>query len=470
MSLNTDSGPTPLLFNDVYFNNWVKPLPPSPPVWAPFTRLPSELRLHIWHLALQQHRMIELDLCLKATTGKNDVPNYADDRGGARYAERNHLGRIVSSRNPSYTCSLRGRRSYAPTLSVLLRVSREARTAALSFYHIHLPLSTGQVLYLSSEYDVVYIRRPIVYDRNPLNTMLVDFLHDARAYDYKDHGIRHLALDVEFLRYLIGCWLGSAHLHPELLHPAAATSFADILRHKLRSLLCVTRFRNSSRYKGFPMIGGCARIHFAQTFPLRRRGHSTGGFHWLQADPRPGVELDLRQVLLPDDPRFLLQNWRKMEHTFGVTRNQQPTRRENDDDGGSCSFYICPTNPWSKPLPGHIVVDRAAAREAAAEADAVWSRDELAQYLEDEENTWYKVRWDWARLIPMEYRGALHQSPKYHYSSEEEAEMFKAMEKLPCTTIGMWLFPAEALPEPTQPRIHAFDLSALRPSLLLFQV
>lgn len=205
-AMENNPSPTPLLFNDVYFNSWVKPLAPSPPVWAPFPRLPFELRLRIWYLALQQHRMIELDLC--HTAGEDHVPNYAggcdygshytddqdyvlsfaDDSDGTGYADRNHLGRIVSSRTPSYTCRLRGRGSYAASLSVLLRVSREARAAALSFYHIHLPLSTGEVLYLSSECDVVYVRFRKIYYIKPLNAMLVDLLHDARAYDYKDHG------------------------------------------------------------------------------------------------------------------------------------------------------------------------------------------------------------------------------------------------------------------------------------------
>ena len=41
--------------------------------------------------------------------------------------------------------------------------------------------------------------------------------------------------------------------------------------------------------------------------------------------------------------------------------------------------------------------------------------------------------------------------------------MFEAMEKQPCTAIGMWLFPLEAFPPPTIPQLLSFNLSAVRP-------
>ena len=251
---------------------------------------------------------------------------------------------------------------------------------------------------------------------------------------------------------------------PEMLHPAAATSFADILRSKLRSLLCVVDFRGSTRGMGAPPLGGGWRSHFAQTFPLRRRGRVTGAFHWLQADPRPGIELDLRQVPIEDDPHLILRNWRQLEHLFGVTRNQQATR-ENDGGCGFC-LYVCPTKDWSTLEMQRMVRTGAGyVRQMEAEAEAVLSRDELAQYLQSEAEDWDRKRWYLARVF-----GGTRQSPKYSSDSREEAEIFEVMEKLPCTAIGMWLFPAEAFPPPTNPQLLSFNLSAVRPSLLLFQV
>lgn len=178
--------PTPRLFNDLYFDRESESISiPSPSTWTPFSRLPTELRVQIWQCALQQHRMIEIDV----------YPTAHDDNNTPPYTNRNHLGRIISGGN--YTPRLRGLGSYGPTLTPLFWVSREARTAALSFYHIHLPLGTGQVLYLSSEYDIVQVRprrpkpahwRPESEPRAHYGFILVDFLHDARAYDYKDHG------------------------------------------------------------------------------------------------------------------------------------------------------------------------------------------------------------------------------------------------------------------------------------------
>ncbi len=50
--------------------------------------------------------------------------------------------------------------------------------------------------------------------------------------------------------------------------------------------------------------------------------------------------------------------------------------------------------------------------------------------------------------------------------------MFEAMEKLPCTAIGMWLFRflAEAFPPPAIPQLISFNMAAVRPGLFLFQV
>ncbi|KAH6612914.1 hypothetical protein B0J18DRAFT_460782 [Chaetomium sp. MPI-SDFR-AT-0129] len=473
----TNLDPTPLLFNDVYFERHSEStFSPSPFTWAPFSRLPAELRLHIWKLSLQQHRMIEVDIL---TIARNDIPQYTN---------RNHLGRIISDKN--YTRRLRGRESYALSLTPLLRVSHEARAAALSFYHIHLPLNTGQVLYLNSEYDVVYARPR--HKKHPVGFnylqdhmfLLVDFLHDVRAYDHKDHGITRLALDGQILNSFLDYFQGNTWLTPDKLHPTAAASFAAILRHKLHTLFYIVDFRYSARGMGPNPFSSGWRTHFAQSFPIRRRGHVVGGFQWFPADPRPGVALDLRQVPLWEDPRTMLQGWRDLERVFflfdsGVPAgNQQQaaaTSRESDDDGGhgGCRVYICPTQKWPTvpntwPPVVQPTIDLDAEheiQERAAEREAVWSRDELRQHFRDEVTQWEKQRAN----TPY----SLQDSPpdsKYSTDSPEEMEVFLEMEKLPCTAIGMWLMEAEAFPPPTDRRFHTFNLSSIRPGLLLFQV
>ncbi len=191
----------PVLFNDVYTNSWeaLSPAPvPDGAVFVRFPRLPVELRLHIWLLYLRRHRMIEVDISSAIDDDEPDIPE-------SRYTDRNHLGRVISGGR--YILANRGRESIPTPL--IFQVNREARGAALSFYQIHLPFPgwqhKKQVLYLNPKYDVVFVRprdRPIPPDwiwryQRPegpepeFAKLLVDFLHDARAYDCKGQGYTH---------------------------------------------------------------------------------------------------------------------------------------------------------------------------------------------------------------------------------------------------------------------------------------
>lgn len=173
------------IYNDVHFRPRNQVICDS---WALFPQLLPELRLHIWQVFLQQHRMIELGI--RADGDENGPQSHY-------YTDRNHLGNIVSGRNYSLTISGRG---YTASLSPLLRVSSEARQAALDFYRVQLPfpLRDGErVLYLNPEYDVLYVRPEFrspnmpptdVQPKPRAASVLVDFLHDARAYDPKDKG------------------------------------------------------------------------------------------------------------------------------------------------------------------------------------------------------------------------------------------------------------------------------------------
>ena len=226
---------------------------------------------------------------------------------------------------------------------------------------------------------------------------------------------------------------------PASLHPVAAASFTDILQNKLHSLLCVIEFRHDTRGLGGSPTPGW-HFHFAQTFPFRRRGLPTGAFHWLTADPRPGVEIDLRQLPLHVDPRDVFRDWCQLELAFGISRTQRATRFR---------FYICPTLSWL------------AQHDAEEEQEEVWSRGELAGFLEREAEFWFKECGWYASLLGL---------PKYEYAYREDTEMLEAMKKLPCTAIGMWLFPAEAFKEPTIPHRLCFDVRTARPGLFLFEV
>ena len=171
---------------------------------------------------------------------------------------------------------------------------------------------------------------------------------------------------------------------PASLHPVAAASFTDILRNKLHSLLYVVGFRNSTRALGEFPAPEC-RFHFAQTFPLRQRGHPTGAFHWLIADPRPGVESDLRQLPLDADPRDISRRWRQLELAFGITQTQRVT---NENDLYRFRFYICPSQFWlAREGTATVGAEQEPEEERTAtvgameeqeeEQDEVWSRGTL---------------------------------------------------------------------------------------------
>jgi hypothetical protein len=200
--------PSFALFNDVHFRHRPSHFPvpvditdtssitshtPTIATWPSFPRLPAELRLYIWLSCLRRHRLIEVDV--RAADHENDTTYPGDHVSSSRYyTDRNHRGKIVSGRG--YTLNIRGRGSYAASLSPLLWVNSEARRAALNFYQIHLPfpgLREERVLYLNPAYDVVYVRPqlPKMTSFRPIpniSTLLADFLHDVKAYDYKDQG------------------------------------------------------------------------------------------------------------------------------------------------------------------------------------------------------------------------------------------------------------------------------------------
>ena len=175
------SAPHLRLLNDAYF----QPSTPDSAThrnWALFSRLPAELRLHVWLLSLRQHRMIEL--FLRSDEVKAEAPS-ANQRLVAGdppqyYATSNSLGRVVSGRD--YKPALSGP-GYPASLNPLLWVNSEARRAALSFYRIHLPHDGDRILYLNPEYDVLF-----VHPRALPSPVVADFLHDVRAYDPQDQG------------------------------------------------------------------------------------------------------------------------------------------------------------------------------------------------------------------------------------------------------------------------------------------
>ncbi len=251
-------------------------------------------------------------------------------------------------------------------------------------------------------------------------------------------------------------------LTPMMVHPVAATSFANILRSRLRSVLCVVHFRDQMR--GMPEVstGTGIRHHFAQALPLRRRGLPAGAFDWLETDPRPAVDVDLKQISLAGDPRPLAHGWKRLEKAFGVRE------RAKDSD---FRLYICPTLRWS---PGHN--PRQNFTPGQPYPPPKWSRSELARHLREEEKDWLAKRQLADSLLGVlvlagPVTGPLSEPRSIpRHGLMVDAETFERWERAPTTAVGMWVFPAEAFEDRKNRRSNLFDVSHVRPGLVLFDV
>lgn len=283
------------------------------------------------------------------------------------------------------------------------------------------------------------------------------------------------------------------------MHPIAAASFTRILQHGLRTLLFLVPFRERhrgqavrfrERYRGqanIPSDGD--QCHFAQTFPLARRDCPAGSFDWLEADPRPGVEVDIRNLTLGDDPRSLAQNWKQLEQAFGIARpTDRPQQQQHQQQAetnrtvaAGLRLYVCPSMIWPycereevrrqisryPPLhlsqPGFPVAQLLEGKDEEEEQP----RSELKRHLREEDEYWQYSRSCFHDAVRVASPNAGIVPTQ---GSLMDAETFERMERLSCTAIGMWLFPAEAFGKPTDVRQIAFDMSAVKPGLFLFDV
>ena len=213
--------------------------------------------------------------------------------------------------------------------------------------------------------------------------------------------------------------------------------------------------------------------------PLVRREHPAGAFHWFDQDSRPGVDIDIRQLPLGQDPRILVCGWKQLEQAFGVARaaEPQPGARDTAGDAG-LRLYICPRVAWPKYEREDVVrMNRSAAQlglawtrmdEGEGEEEEPGPRAQLARHLRNEAADWQRSRtWIHESFNLSIFPDAV-MMPRQGYVLD--AETFENMERLPCTAIGLWLFPAEAFKEPTVPRRFCYNLSPVRPGLFLFEV
>ena len=152
------------------------------PQFPMFPRLPIEIALAIWKCVLQRHRLISITVI---DNDSNNSPPRSSPQ--SLYTARNGLGNTISRKNYRLSITTNHR------LSPLLRVSRESRQAALEFYRLHIPCDFNvhgerRCLYLNPEFDFLHMKPEGVPE------ILVDFVHDVKAYDPLGFGVLNMVI------------------------------------------------------------------------------------------------------------------------------------------------------------------------------------------------------------------------------------------------------------------------------------
>ncbi|KAI3325830.1 hypothetical protein HD806DRAFT_553102 [Xylariaceae sp. AK1471] len=353
-----------------------------------FALLPAELRLDIWQLSLQRSRFISISL----------LPNkhYQDQpqEKQSLYRTQNDLGKVISGTH--YHVTAHG----SQLLSKLLRVSSEARQAALQFYRVYLPchfeLGDRQgygTLLFNPEFDILHIQPGRdIHD-------FVDFLHDLRAYDPLNFGLLNLALDQNGIANLPAINMSD-------LERASRAAFTDIIAN-LRQVYFVC-LENAGRIYLGPLGG----IHTVTGFEFHRSRpimSTIPAFDRIAQDPRDGITRDLSRVFVGTlDPRKMPSRWHLLLDTWQI---RHPHR------GPEYRFLV--SNGWGS-------------GRTAKKAKKIFDRDSAAEWLRQEDERWTAGQERHAASI-------LRSGGTLPVESPEE------LERAPRPAIGFWLFPIEAL-------------------------
>ena len=262
-----------------------------------FPLLPTELRLHIWTLALHRERLIRVNV--------SAVNPNSDSSAAAGY--RVHVDGYK-------------------LLSKLMRVTFESRQAVLAFYRVHLPCTLGPVppsqallarppnaiLYLNPEFDYLELVPSL-----PLKETFIKFLHDLKiSYDPMHVGILNLAMNM----HVLNTW-DIRHLEPTEIDQGVREGFAATLT-QLRQVFFV--LGPSVGRQNFGLFSGMnlRDKFYNRSIPIMSRVPT---FERLR-DPRP-ISEDLKRVYVGSvDPRVLVGWWNRVLRKWEVSSSQTQYR------------------------------------------------------------------------------------------------------------------------------------------------
>ncbi|KAI4186866.1 MAG: hypothetical protein L6R41_003192 [Letrouitia leprolyta] len=355
-----------------------------------FSRLPKELRLAIWRRTLQHHRIVKIKLAgLRGWTG-TEQPCHAQN-------EQEQAAAMASiGREERYRVIFKG----SQILSKLLRVNRESRQEALTFYRVHIPCQfkrsgmkedagTFGTLYFNPEYDFLRI---IPY--MPVKDTLVDFLYHLKtAYDARGIGLLNLALEENDLTANDLYSLNLSDLEPKFKN-----TFLETFT-QLREVFFVEAPRFGRQVTGYQSGLLTGETWFNRSFPILA---AVPAFDRLPRDPRP-IHEDLTRVIVSggSDPRYTFDRWLDNLAKWGVS-----------PQGVQYRFLTA----FDTTNLGGVSTDLTSARK----------------YLQGEDDRWNgREPWQSDTRIRI---GAKHEDWK-------DEDLTKAVQP----AFGFWLFPIEAL-------------------------
>jgi hypothetical protein len=265
-----------------------------------FALLPPELRDAIWELSLCRERFIRIVLTPPKASRKSKADDDDDDDGNP--SEGTAKLRVI----------VRGRQVHTK----FLRVNRESRRAALSFYRVRVPCrykhdkrSKRGMLYVNPELDTLWIT-PGTVDQNDVH-LLGMFLHDFRAHDPRGIGLQYLAMEESYLYKL---HRDSAPASTWELLPAAKSDLLDRPLSSLRrvTFMALTPTDRRSGRSLCPIIKGHGSRPIMAAVPAFER----------IVDPRR-IDDDLKRVFVGlRDPNAMVFLWHNLLERWQICLDQ----------------------------------------------------------------------------------------------------------------------------------------------------
>ncbi|OAQ85238.1 hypothetical protein VFPFJ_07627 [Purpureocillium lilacinum] len=360
-----------------------------------FLKLPVELQLAIWNLALKRNRLLEIEIRSLADLASEDEEGSPPCTAARKSYEMSSF--------TGYGVVIRG----VQLNSVLFSVSHEVRRLALDFYRVHLPClapahneysrepPVQKLLYFNPEHDYV---RP--YSNTYDAPLVMDFIHDLKAHDPRHVGLVNMG---------VGSFdLGHYHMLADEDDAHRKAVLADTIS-QLREVIWMAdsdygRGINGPMddLQGFSDVNGVG-VRFNHSMPIKPLNVA---FDLLDKDPRPiGPELEFVATCSGNPRRFHIP-W---EDLMRRCRINGP----NDNQREPRTRILFSYTPWPY---GEQIVDSESAR----------------RFVKKEEERWLDMQRSWDSSVTQ-------------HASKVPIEGPEELARATRPAIGFWLFPAEAL-------------------------